>query len=394
MSWETRNSRIIILTLLLVLMSSCAALNIKPPGPDAQTILILPFTAKNTSGSPYGYYYRYEIIKKGDVESKYEANFTLPKANDFLVIDTLTPGTYFVSQITTHQVGTGRRDYDDTPDARYDEIKLVAGKITIFQNSINIIQKPYGTGGSWVSNYQISLIDREQRAEILGKLEKLENIDKWTVLDMHVKPPEPAGFRKYQTTHLNEFRAFAISTSSGRWGRSWFSDTPKQAMDEALNYCEKTGEECTIYALGDTIVLKMSPAELVAAAEKYYFLVSPAMAQMNEDLLRGERLSSQEISDYLSNTQVEGTTANFMQYKGVWQSIGEMKAVAVRLGNIERAQNDVGTWTVEDGKLCRQWEHWLGGRNECLIVTKDGNTLRAYDVHGNDIEVLEIIDQN
>ena len=199
--------------------------------------------------------------------------------------------------------------------------------------------------------------------------------------------------QKYQTTVLQDFRAFALNPSTGRWGRSWFQRTPKQAMDDAMSYCERTGEECTIYALGDAIVSGMSPVELAAAAEKYYMTVSPAMAQVTEDQLVGVRLSSDEIIAHLSERTMLGRNFNGMQYKGAWRSDGVMKAEATSLHDIERIPTDVGTWTVEEGKLCRQWEHWSGGRRECLVVTKDGNTLRAYDVHGDVIELIILVEQ-
>ena len=56
--------------------------------------------------------------------------------------------------------------------------------------------------------------------------------------------------------------------------------------------------------------------------------------------------------------------------------------------------NDVGTWTMEDDKLCRKWERWLGGRHECLIVAKRDNTLRAYDEHGDMIEMITLTEDD
>ena len=393
MSWKTRSTGILIVTSLMLLLASCASINIKPPGPDAQSILILPFTAKNTSGSPYGYYYRYKIIKDGNKNDVYEANFTLPRANDFLVIDTLTSGTYVVSQITTHQVGTGRRDYDAAPDARFDEIKLVAGKISIFHNSLDITQKPYGVHRRWVSNYQIAPLHWEQRTEILKKLEKLENFHKWEVLQTNVTVQKPEGFRDYQQSIRPEYRAFATNFSSGRWGESWFSGTPKQAMDKALNFCEKTGQECTIYALGDNIVFGMSPAELLTALEEYYFSVSPMLARKNPELMIGNRISAEEIITLLSDTSVTGRTQNHLKYRATWKSNGEIIGEAIFLGNIERKSKDTGTWYVEDGKLCRQWGKWSGGRLECLVVTKEGDQLYAYDLHVDMIEEISFADE-
>ena len=201
------------------------------------------------------------------------------------------------------------------------------------------------------------------------------------------------GLQKYQTTVLQDFRAFAVNPSTGRSGRSWFQRTPKEAMDDAVNFCERTGEECMIYALGDAIVSGMSSVELAAAAEKYYVAVSPAMAQVTEGQLVGVRLSSEEITAHLSERTMRGKNFNGMQYEGIWRSDGVMKAEATLLHLIERVPSDIGTWTVEEGKLCRQWEHWSGGRRECLVVTKEGNTLRAYDVHGDVIELIILVEQ-
>ena len=66
---------------------------------------------------------------------------------------------------------------------------------------------------------------------------------------------------------------------------------------------------------------------------------------------------------------------------------------AIYLGNIESKSNDMGTWSVDDGKLCRQWEQWSGGRQECLIVTKEDDKLYAYDVHVDMIEEISLTAQ-
>lgn len=174
---------------MLAFLSSCSSVYIKPPGPEAQTILILPFTTRNTSGSPYGYYYRYEIVKDGDNDIRHEASFKLPNASKFLVIDTLSPGTYIVKKITRHPVESIASDYDVISDTRHDLIKLDYGKITIFRNSINITQKPF-KDGLWVNNYRISSVGVKQRTEILEKLKKLENFSQWEVSNTHLMARE------------------------------------------------------------------------------------------------------------------------------------------------------------------------------------------------------------
>lgn len=160
-----------------------------------------------------------------------------------------------------------------------------------------------------------------------------------------------------------------------------------------MSFCERTGEKCTLYALGDTIVSDMSSEEIAKVAEKYYFTVSPLMARASEDQLVGNRLSAEEITAYLSEKIVLARNFNGMEYKTIWKSDGRMTGEAVVLHNIERVRTDTGTWAVQDGYLCRQWQRWSGGRRECLMVYKDGKTLRAYDIHGDVIELITLSEQ-
>lgn len=201
-------------------------------------------------------------------------------------------------------------------------------------------------------------------------------------------------FDKYETTILVDFRAFAVNPTTGRWGRSWHSATPKQAMDEAINTCEKTGEKCTLYALGETVVSGMSPADLTSVAEAYYSAVSPAMSQRGESRLIGDRMPSGVLVAELSNRRVVGMNYNGLEYRGIWLSDGTMRAESTQLNQIERIHADVGTWTVENGRLCRQWQHWSGGRRECLLATRERDTIRAYDVHGDVIELITLLDRS
>lgn len=202
---------------------------------------------------------------------------------------------------------------------------------------------------------------------------------------------EPPGFEIYQSLFVLDFRAFAKNSETGRWGRSFSCNSPKKAIDEAINYCERTGEECRLYALGDTIVEGMSPEQFAKVAQDYYAAVSPLLANADLTKLMGERLSSEEILEHLSNAVVEVLTSNDLKYRGWWQSNGTMSGTATHQKGIENATADNGTWAVSDDKLCRQWQQWLGGRHECLIVTKDGSRLRAYDIHGDIIEMIDLV---
>lgn len=497
MNWETKSIRILIVTSLMVLLSSCVGLNIKPPDSDNPSILVLPFKVVNTSGSNrYGFNYGYEIVNVDDESIKYEAIFELSNKEEILIIDSIPPGYYFVNKISIIPVGTGTKTYNDNNASRYDTFELVSGAITIFQISLDISVVNHSTQiGSTQYHSDISSVNPSQKDQIIEKLKALENFDKWKILGMGdrsiegrwaddkevislsrknnyvwgdigengsdlsgtrngdtitfafnyspdgdtafekgtgelkisndgtklvgtrsgggfpqgsswtltrleapVQEPkswvlEPEGFQDYQKSTRPEYSAFATNISSGRWGQSWFSATPKQAMDEALNFCEKTGQECEIYALGNKIVFGLSPAELLAALEEYYFSVSPALAKKNTNLMIGNQISAAEIIALLSEASVIGRTQNRMKYKATWKSNGKIIGEAIYLGNIESKSNDMGTWSVEDGKLCRQWEQWSGGRQECLIVTKEGDKLYAYDIHVDMIEEISFTDQ-
>ena len=219
-----------------------------------------------------------------------------------------------------------------------------------------------------------------------------------------VSPPDTApihlpngvqkGFDLYQTVAVYDFRAFAFYPVTGKTVRSWFQQTPKHAIDDAVNGCERSGGDCTLYALGDTIVWGMSPDRITTVAGEYYTAVSPAMAQARPSSFIGKRLSSDEITMHLSDVSVEGTNSNGLKYKGAWLSNGTMSATATLLHIIEITPADSGTWAVSDNKLCRQWRHWSGGRWECLIVTKDDHTIHAYDAHGDQIEKLRLFDKH
>ena len=192
----------LVFPILFLLVTSCAGLKINPPGPDVQSILVLPFTATNTSGFRYGFYYQYEIVKEGDASTTYEASFMLPKSGDILIIDILSPGNYFVTGVTVHPISSGTKTYSNTADPRMDRFKLVSGKITIFQNSINISQvKPRFEFHSTVSSYQIGSVSPDRKAKILETLKDLENFDKWEVLAMEESVQEPGGLRVIRETN-------------------------------------------------------------------------------------------------------------------------------------------------------------------------------------------------
>jgi len=178
-------SRAIYLLLLLFLVSSCASIKIDPPGPEVQTILILPYTKINTTGRSAGYIYHYHIVNLGDDSITYEAKFNQSGKEGYLVVNSLPPGNYRVDKVTVNPVGSGGRSYDRSEYPRNEEFKLVTGKITIFQKSIHVSQVKDPTDpGRFFGGFRIDPATPDRRNNILEKLEKQENYDAWRILGL------------------------------------------------------------------------------------------------------------------------------------------------------------------------------------------------------------------
>jgi len=176
-------SRAIYLLLLLFLVSSCASVKIVPPGSEVQTILILPYSKLDTTGWSAGYIYHYNIVNLGDDSITYEAKFNQSGKEGYLVVNSLPPGNYRVDKVIVNPVGTGIRDFDRSEYRRNEKFKLVAGKITIFQKSIHAYQIKDSTDpGRSFSGFRIDPVFPDRRNNILEKLGKQENFDKWEVL--------------------------------------------------------------------------------------------------------------------------------------------------------------------------------------------------------------------
>ncbi|HUV20600.1 MAG TPA: hypothetical protein VMZ32_02335 [Gammaproteobacteria bacterium] len=171
---------------LLLLVSSCAELKIYPPGPNKQTLLILPVQVTNKSQySRHGFYYIYEILKAGSRSTAFEAIFKLPIKGDMLIVDMLPPGDYFVNKFIFKTVGSGDFTFGNNVQSRYDKFKLEAGKITIFSKSLNVLlfNSTPGRGKETTYNFKMVPVSSDQKRKILATLKELPNFDTWEITD-------------------------------------------------------------------------------------------------------------------------------------------------------------------------------------------------------------------
>ena len=42
-------------------------------------------------------------------------------------------------------------------------------------------------------------------------------------------------------------------------------------------------------------------------------------------------------------------------------------------GAVSADEGDLGTWAIEDGRVCRAWTTWDHGRRRCWTVSRDGD---------------------
>ena len=187
MFYGKKLSAILTVLTLLFLVNSCAGLQINPPGPSTQTLLIIPveLDAKVVSVRHH-FYYIYEITKADDSSFSYDVEIRFPVAGDMLIVDSLPSGNYYVRKFTIQQVGRADQSYGSNSVSRNDRFSLESGKITIFSKSLKITLRNQDPGRFATINYNFDIVPvtNSQEKAILSTLKELPNFDKWEVLIM------------------------------------------------------------------------------------------------------------------------------------------------------------------------------------------------------------------
>jgi hypothetical protein len=137
----------------------------------------------------------------------------------------------------------------------------------------------------------------------------------------------------------------------------------------------------------EQIVWGMPSQEIAALTEEYIARTAEAagfppgttrlnpIPEVGQESPAGTRSSSDEIRQYLSGKVFEGTSAAGLRFVVEYSNDGSLSGKADSLA-------DTGTWTVRADRLCRQWRRWYDGEMDCLVVLRDGETLRVYDSKG------------
>ena len=169
---------------LLFVISACSPLKLNAPGPKTETVLVLPVTVVNKAQTRrHAFYYVYKITSEHDQIAPYNAIIKLPLQGDMLIVDSLPPGSYAVTELKFLPIGVGDFSYGNNVQQRFDNFNLEAGKITVFQKSLNLsmYNPTVGRGRETTYAFDMKPVTATQREEILATLAALPNFASWEI---------------------------------------------------------------------------------------------------------------------------------------------------------------------------------------------------------------------
>ncbi len=95
--------------------------------------------------------------------------------------------------------------------------------------------------------------------------------DAWGLTATQLGPPAKDHFQQYrETPHALGYRAFAIESESGKWGRSTSRGTQLSAITQSIEDCRRrAARDCEIYAVGDIVVHGLADWKVQVATMLY-----------------------------------------------------------------------------------------------------------------------------
>ncbi|USG59894.1 hypothetical protein NBZ79_11970 [Sneathiella marina] len=177
-----------------------------------------------------------------------------------------------------------------------------------------------------------------------------------------------AAFEKYSDNrNFVDFKAFFVDPHGGAWGRAYAFDSVDKAVSVARAKCEKFGNACSIYAIGNVIVFDQSASEREAVISEYELRLP------NADLLnlKASILNDVTIRENLSGKTITGETFGGQKFSAEITTGGR---IYVRLldRKLNFTRSDQGVWWVKDGHFCRKLSYLNAGMEDCVSLYKKG----------------------
>ena len=184
-------------------------------------------------------------------------------------------------------------------------------------------------------------------------------------------------FEKHKSADSPDFKVFAYDPKSGRWGRAYGQLRLKRSIDVAIRSCGRSGAKCEVYALGDKVVMGMSPEQFAAASQRY----QTKILGTSDRSLKGKPLTSDQLRFYLTGSTFKGRTRTGLGFVMRLNADGT-KHIELhdternRVGDLSRTNE--GRWTIKNNKYCSWWRDWFDGKTLCMDIVKDGETFKFY----------------
>ncbi len=182
-------------------------------------------------------------------------------------------------------------------------------------------------------------------------------------------------YNKYKNvrSRLN-YKALAIDPGMKKYGRAVSFPSPEAAIEQALYDCRKKAPDCTLYALGNDIVIGQSQMRITNLIEKYW---KKHATRVFTSPWKGTALRAAEIKPALSGMTAYSITRNGLRLRTQWRKSGEL--VGEVLNNFSNPpRKDHGKWWIKGQLLCRQYENWYSRKQLCGQLALDGDQYLIY----------------
>jgi len=166
----------------LLLAMSCAP-KVPAPGPEIQTLLVIPVEIENTSGYPFGFGTKMYVAKIEDTKKPPDivTEFIVKPSNaKYNTVTDLPPGFYRVFQEATVTLNaSGQKNYSPIKRAIDISFEMKKGAVTFFRWKYRFHQ--YTSGRGYQSRIYSEVFDKAYKEEVIEELKKEENFSAWTL---------------------------------------------------------------------------------------------------------------------------------------------------------------------------------------------------------------------
>lgn len=171
---------IYLFTLFALIITGCSSQKFPIPTSEERGILVIPHQASNKSTShEFGYAYILSTRPENPVEIK----ITPTTSKDFFIIENFPVGKYMIKGVTSVGATSGSVRPSTFKAERSifgDYFEIKANQVTLLRSSFNVSKEPI-SHDEWRIRWDFKPLDQDTKKEIVEKLGKLKNAERWTL---------------------------------------------------------------------------------------------------------------------------------------------------------------------------------------------------------------------